>query len=223
MQTIKRELTEVEHKIIELQHHYFLQKSQEGFGWQGAVIKVALLIGAAYWLYRSGPHWFPGILLVVLIFLLWAQVKDFFYDRKESRKKVSTTKQLLEQKTLSIVECKPQRALYFPSYDDEGSFYFFELEENKLLCYHETYDPSDVLIPNDHFSFYADKSVKEVLGFGIQLLGDRIAPIVVMGGIKLVIYDELGFPAHLEIIEGSIEDFLDQAKARILKAGTAYT
>jgi hypothetical protein len=68
---------------------------------------------------------------------------------------------------------------------------------------------------------YADQSVQEVLGFGIQLLGDRIAPIVVMGVVKLLLYDEVGFPAHLEIIEGSIEDFLDQAKARILEASGA--
>lgn len=221
MQTIRRGLTAVERKIIELQHHYFLEKSKENFGWSGTLIKGAFLIGAVYWFFLYGPNWLVGILFVVLIFSLWMQVKAFFDDRKKSREKLSTTKQLLDQNALSIVECKPLRALHFPSYDDEGGFYFFEITGNRLLCYRQSYDESDTLIPNSHFSFYTDEAVKNVLGFGIQLLGDRIAPIVVMGGIKLVLYDEVGFPAHLEIIECSIEDFLDQAKARILKAGAA--
>lgn len=216
MQRTQRPLNEIEKKIIDVQYLYFTKKVLEGFKWkQGAFMVVAIIVLIAL-IVTLGASWASVLFLVVFVVALYSQIKTFFSDRKRYRENKELFGELKTSDTVNVIECRVSRALYFPTYEDEGSYYLFEISERQLLCYYQHYDEAYLFPPSEHFRFYADEKIRGALGTGLEFLGNRIVPIVISGEIKFDLYDELGFPGHLKVIDLSIEEFLDKAKESLL-------
>ena len=172
---------------------------------------MGVLVALITALYYSGDFWF-FFFIVIIGFVLYGLLRSYFRERKLYQERRMLLQELLAQNSLAVVECKGSRILALPNYEDEGNTFFIEIGEGRLLCLHQYYDGLDFFSPNDHIKFYADEEVRRVLGPGMELLGQPVVPLLILGEVKQALMDALNWPEHLAVLEMSIEDVLELGK-----------
>jgi hypothetical protein len=87
----------------------------------------------------------------------------------------------------------------------------FEVEENKCLAFWDYNNEMSSLLPNTKFSFFLDKNLSEILGDNLKLYGEPFVAYKFHNGEPF--WGGKICPDHLEIIDCSLETFLDKVSS----------
>ena len=164
---------------------------------------VALLI------YESvGIPWLFSIIILVTIVVLYVMVTDYSKGKKEAIFQKEKLSKLTDLEEVEIYECSCDKALYLLDDHLEGSFYIFEVSENKCIAFVDYYNQMSHLLPNSKFSFFVDETLSGVLGDTLKVYGEKFVPYKYNDGEPF--WGERSFPEHLKIINCSLEGYLEE-------------
>lgn len=203
-------LTSAERKIIEIEYLRNKQLLSSKFNWKEIVWPILfLLIDILLYLIIQSTEWLFILVGVACFLNLYESIKSWPNSKANAIKRDAKIKPLLNYDSVEVQECQCTRALKLSH--DESALYLLEIAPNKTLVYLDYYDEMTALLPNSKFSFFLDEALSETLGNNIKLSGSKFMPYrIEIHPLELESINLL--PKHLEILNYSIDSFLDKLK-----------
>ena len=201
-----RKLQKIEKIQVNLAKKYHENVLKNEFKNKPMIVLILIEIILIIMTVTGNYSWFTILFMVIIPFPIWLMIRDFKYNRIESKKILSTIKSLQHSGQISISNYKSNRALKFLSYDDEELLFIIQIEENKSIAIVQYEFDYSLDLPNSEFELYNNEHEAKIFGNEIKPLGNHFQPTIISGNIKSIVYDSL--PKHKEIINMGIEDFL---------------
>ncbi len=206
-------LDNVEKKLIQVAYTSTESVLNEKFDWKSFFITLIVAIASLFiFLFYEGfgVQWLFFIIISITGVVIYNMVTNYPKGKKEAiyqKEKLSKLKDLEE---VEIYECSCDKALYLLDDHLEGGFYIFEVAENKCIAFVDYYNQMSYLLPNSKFSFFVDETLSVILGENLKVYGEKFVPYKYNDGEPF--WGEKSFPAHLEIMNCSLEGYLGTVK-----------
>ncbi|BAV07336.1 hypothetical protein SAMN05421788_10242 [Filimonas lacunae] len=208
---LERALEEKELKTLDdkLQHNNRLLRRMVRFLW--VWISLALVIGGIvfFWMKNRNEVYLLGTTVVLYIGIgVWVAGKDYGALRKANK----SIEYLKSNNRVTVVSVRADKYYELKEQEDEGVFYLFQLEEDKVLSFggQEFYPNSQ--FPNDQFDIVEARGLyNEVLLLEIYTYGSKIAPLLVLEGQQkwdVLSSGQYPDPYQMTIVNGKVEDFI---------------
>lgn len=208
---MERALEEKELKTLDdkLQHNNRLLRRMVRFLW--VWISLALVIGGIvfFWMKNRNEVYLLGTTVVLYIGIgVWVAGKDYGALRKANK----SIEYLKSNNRVTVVSVRADKYYELKEQEDEGVFYLFQLEEDKVLSFggQEFYPNSQ--FPNDQFDIVEARGLyNEVLLLEIYTYGSKIAPLLVLEGQQkwdVLSSGQYPDPYQMTIVNGKVEDFI---------------
>jgi len=176
------------------------------FGW----IIVALVVGTIIFFRLDSEteyYLLSGTVVIYILIVVWVYTENVIKIRKQ---KNNIEFVLVENKARSI-KVASKKYIELPEIEDEGVFYLFQIEDNKILSFGGQYHYPTNKFPSDDFEIVMcyGKSGELVL-LEKYVNGNRIQPVrKITGQKKLELMSSLKYPDpdNFTVIEGQIEQF----------------
>jgi hypothetical protein len=203
-------LDSVEKKLIEIAYASNEKALNKKFDWKVfiATLSVAVLSLFILLFYESfGIPWLFSIIILMALVILHKMGTDYPRDRKEALSQKEQLSRLKDLEEVEIYECSCTKAFYLFDSHLEGSFYIFEIAEDKCVAFVDYHNEMRPLLPNSKFSFFVDERLSGILGENIKVYGERFGPYKFNDGEPF--WGERSFPEHLKVMNCSLEGYLE--------------
>jgi hypothetical protein len=153
---------------------------------------------SGYWLW---------ILIAVVLFVMLVNIPYNFKAKKRAAMQRYDFAEDYLLKDRVEVECYTcSAAIVFELEPGDGRWIVLQINEAELLFYY-TFNDYDRGLPNTAFEIYSDTKLEGLFGRSVTIKGQTIPPIVIKPELSELVWDV--FPDHLDIIEGTVESFLN--------------
>lgn len=203
-------LDEIEKKLLQIAYTSNEKILNQKFDWKSFFIFLIIALLSLYVLLLHqgfGIQWLFFAAILITFVALYKMLIDYPTEKKAAVFQKEKLSKLINLEEVEIYECSCNKALHL--FDDhlEGSFYIFEVKNNKCVAYLDYYNEMNALLPNSKFSFFVDSDLSAILGDHLKVFGDRFVPYKFHDGKPF--WGEKNFPQHLEIMNCSLEAYLD--------------
>jgi hypothetical protein len=204
-------LDKIEKKLLQIAYNSNEKKINEKFNWKSLIFALIIAVSSLSVLLfcdNFGIHWLFFLIGLVALIVVYNDIENHPKDKKAAVLQKERLSKLLNLEEAEIYECRCDKALHLFDEQHEGSFYIFEIAENKCIAFSDYYNEMNSLLPNSEFSFFVDENLSGILGDTLKVSGERFIPYKFKDGQPF--WGEKSFPAHLEVMNCSLEAYLDE-------------
>ena len=170
---------------------------------------VALLVGTIVFTRlksRTELYLLYGTVFVYILIAVWVYLENYVKANKQ-RKSINFA---LASNKVKVIKVVSEKYIELSEVDDEGVFYLFQIDDNKILSFGgQEFYPTRKFPSNDFEIVQLNDQNGEIILLEKHVKGDKIKPIQKITGQKkweLLSSSNYPSPENYTIIDGRIED-----------------
>jgi uncharacterized membrane protein len=172
---------------------------------------LAIAFGTFAFFKMDTPNDIVLLFVTVLIYIgigIWVVGKEYLKQQRE-KKSIAYPK---KKNLVTVVEVNSNKYFELKEEEDEGVYYLFQLDNNKVFSFGGQDFYPNRKFPSDKFEIVEGRGLNdEILLLETFSYGVKIKPIkVIAGQEKRNLLNSLNYPApeKLSVVDGQIEDYL---------------
>jgi hypothetical protein len=172
---------------------------------------LALLIGT-YAFFKMDTRDEILLLFVTVAVYIGIGVWGFGKEYMKQNQKRKSIAYLKDKGLVTVIEVRSDKYCFLKEQEDEGVYYLFQLDNNKVFSFGGQDFYPNKKFPNDHFEIVEGRGINdEVVLLETFTYGKKIKPTkIIAGQEKWDLLNSLNYPDpyKLTVTDGKIEDFL---------------
>ena len=198
-------------KLLELNRALHESRLKEKLGWKFPIINFLLLIGFSYGMYATkigaGFGWFLFFWVTTIIVVI-GTVNSEREGKRHSRSVLKNIAAYQQPCYVEVQIYQCNRALLIPDPEDLGDIHLLEIGNNQLLVWYDSSYEELGVLPVTEFEVYVNETQREVFNRRLLVTGERFQALSISSEISWDAHELI--PKHGEIIEGTVDSFLEQ-------------
>lgn len=205
MEQKSRPFSDIEKQQLRIAKNLAEKNLTESFNWQSLLGLCFVFFIFVFAASQSG-YWLWMLIAVVLFIMLVNIPYNFRAKKRAAMQRYDLADDYLLKDRVEVESYTCSKAIVFELESGDGRWIVLQINEAELLFYY-TLNDYDSGLPNSAFELYCDSKLEWLFGRAVTITGQAIQPIVIQPELSELVWDV--FPDHLDVVEGTVESFLD--------------
>lgn len=207
-----RKLSPAETKVLEMIRANYEKIIKKGPGIYPLILVIAIvLVSICLAIITSDRSAFVLFCITAVLFSLATvgMVLEILRPFRNQKKIIEEINRILDRGTVDVYPVRAKRIAIAKEYEDESDLYIIEMENDHLLYLRDHSFTLSGIMPCLEFEIYSN-DFGELVNQQIVPLTNKIVPVVLDARAMLTYLLEEGFPEHMTIENGTLDELIER-------------